>query len=167
MESKKESLSLFEEENVKNVFEVSKELCKISELDVTSENLPLEEKGLHISAVWYWALKRYEFLGIDHIFTIDSFRLDCFKYANTILKVLGKKNWKVHQKYIDWYIFNSDPFIKKECKHNFAYLCSMHCYNVSTNNPRSNIIFTDEQREAADPGIWIKADGSVERFEES
>lgn len=161
----KENLSLFEEENRKFVFEVSKdEQCKISALDVTSKDLPLEDKGLHISAVWYWALKRYEFYGIDHIFTIESFRLACLKYSTVILKALGKTNWASHQKYIDWYIYNADPFIKTECKYNFSYLCSLHCYNKSINNPRINIIFTEEQRKSADLGIWIKDDGTAERF---
>ncbi|MCH7679293.1 hypothetical protein IID10_07990 [candidate division KSB1 bacterium] len=156
-----EILSLFEEENIKYVFEISKE-CRVSELEVSLKDLPIEDKGLHISAVWYWALKRYEFYGIDHLFTTASFRHDCFKYTNLILKTLGKTNWPAHQKYIDWYIFNADPFIKNECKYNFSYLCSAHCYNKSISTPRPNIIFTEKQRKAADAGIWVKADGSVE-----
>ena len=157
----KENLSLFEEENRKYGFVIA-EKCQVSELNVTSKDLPLKDKGLHVSAVWYWALKRFEFYGLDHLFTTASFRHDCFKYTNVILKALGRTNWSIHQKYIDWYIFNADPLIKNECKYNFSYLCSAHCYNKSISTPRPNIIFTEEQRKAADAGIWVKADGSVE-----
>ncbi len=162
----KDNLSLFEDEPERSWFTIPKAgQCIVSELTVSSKDLPLLNKGLHISAVWYWALKRYEFYRIDHIFTADSFRKDCLKYARSILKAIGNEDWQVHQKYIDWYIFNADPFIKTECKYNFEYLCSVHCYNKSISTPRPNIIFTEEQRKAADPGIWVKEDGSIERFE--
>lgn len=162
----KDNLSLFEDEPEGSWFTIPKAgQCIISELKVSSKDLPLLNKGLHISAVWYWALKRYEFYRIDHIFTAASFRKDCLKYARSILKAVGNEDWQVHQKYIDWYIFNADPFIKTECKYNFEYLCSIHCYNKSISTPRPNIIFTEEQRKAADPGIWVKEDGSIERFE--
>ena len=126
---------------------------KISTIDKTPD-FPVEGKGLHVSAVWYWAFTRYSIHGIDQVFNKSLFTKMLIKYSH-ILKVLGKDDWPVHKEYIDWYLNSSDAFIQKECKYNFNYMASLECYNKSINNPQPKIIYTDEERKA-NPGIWVK-----------
>jgi len=145
---------------ISNTFTEKKEIpkltdipFKISTIEITPD-FPVEGKGLHVAAVWYWAFTRHSMHGIDQVFNKSLFTKMLIKYSH-ILKVLGKDNWEVHKEYIDWYLNSSDSFIRNECKYNFNYMASLECYNKSLNDPQPKIIYTAEERKA-NPGIWVK-----------
>lgn len=130
--------------------------CKVSEVrDSLLPQIPLRGKGVHVSAVWYWALRRLEKHRLDFEFTMRSFQLLVTKYYKYVVKSVGK-DWEANRKYIDWYLNNNDPFIAKTCQYNPHFLTSVECLNKwhAATPQAAKIIETHEERQ--ETGEWVK-----------
>jgi hypothetical protein len=130
--------------------------CKVSEVkDTLLPQLPLKGKGVHVSAIWYWALRRHEKHKLDFEFTMRSFQLLITKYYKYVVRSLGK-DWEANKKYIDWYLGSHEPFIMDTCKYNPHFLTSTECLNKwhGATPQTSKIIETHEERQ--ETGEWVK-----------
>jgi len=121
---------------------------KISALDLNTQKFPYVKVGLHVSAVWYWAVKAYSIYGYDRYIDNKSFRNMAIKFQRNIIPAVGK-DWNKITHYIDWYLYTPDNFISTECKRGFEYMVSNHCINkYFENNPSitKTVILNDEDR---------------------
>ena len=130
---------------------------KVSETLDIGHIFPYLKTGLHVSALWYWAVRRYQLYGIDTYFTKDGFKKQITIFTRNVVSKLGK-DWKKIKKYVDWYVTSEDKFIAKECDWGMQYMSSTHCVNkylADFREIRKMMITTDEERRTA--GRWIKS----------
>lgn len=129
---------------------------KVSEVVELGLEFPLPRLAVQSSAVWYWALRRYEKYGIDFQFTTTNFRSMAIRYSKAVVDKIGKE-WEVHKAYIDWYLDSMDPFIRRTTKYGFDFLSSASCLNkrASEKFDKPTIIETDEER-VRFGGKWIR-----------
>lgn len=121
---------------------------KVSEVANQEHAFPYAKTSLSASAIWYWAIMRYKLHGIDFEFNPHIFKQMITKY-NAGLKNSFGKDWQTHREYIDWFLANSDPFIRNTTRYGFDFMCSAHCKNKRYAQAVSvgpKIIDDDEER---------------------
>ena len=128
---------------------------KVSELDATHMLPPYPKKGYHVSSIWYWAIQRYKRHGLDFRFTQSLFRKMATQYARSLGGALGK-DWDEHKKYIDWFLGQTDDFIRQQTKFGFNYMISGHCVN-RRDELRGNDGFIDSHEERRTAGEWVRS----------
>jgi hypothetical protein len=140
---------------------IPKEGIKVSEIVGEEHDFPYNKTAMHVSAIWYWAIQRYKKHKIDMAVTATTFRKLAQKYSQGVGKFLGK-DWENHRKYIDWYLALNDNFVRKTCRYNENYMCSMTCYNKWENEPQEQGFFEPDDPERLTTGRWIREEIDID-----
>lgn len=113
----------------------SKELTPAPSLPTTAEKFskanptfPLDIVGVHVSAIWYWAFKRYTLHNLDLLVLKETFGKMAAKFSKTIPKYIGA-TFEDMQKYIDWFLDSDDKFIRDQTQYGFEFMVSGSCIN--------------------------------------
>ena len=121
---------------------------------------PLKNYPAHVSAVWYWAVRRYELHGIDAVLGKDNFGKYAAMFSKTIPKVIGR-TFDDLKGYIDWYLSSNDKFITDQVKWGINFLISESCVNKflaeRDSKPKKEFIANDEARRKI-KGTWHRKD---------